>query len=426
MNDADGNEFSRESLEKHFLHLRKRDFPSLESPNRSIYLDSAATSLKPVQVVEALSKFYLHDYGTVHRAIYSRAQVATEMYDEARLKVTRFLGLQDPSEVIFTKGTTDGINIIAEALAESDLLGPKKTIIISEMEHHSNIVPWQIVAQRTGAKLAVLPISTNGPNPDQLDLKILEEILTQNDVAIVSLTHCSNILGTINPISEISELTHKHGAYLFVDGAQSAPHMPINLTTLGADFFAFSSHKMSGPTGIGVLWGRRKLLDILTPSRGGGDMIDTVTFQKTTYAEPPLKFEPGTPPIGEAIALGHAITYLQEECRGMEMISAWEHELTVYLREKLAAVSPRIEFIGNAFPLRGSLQSFIVQGAHPLDVATMLDLRGVAVRSGHLCGQPVLKTYGVTSLLRASIAYYNTKEDIDIFIDALKEILLTL
>ncbi|MGR3952236.1 MAG: aminotransferase class V-fold PLP-dependent enzyme [Chlamydia sp.] len=405
------------NLEQHFSCLRTRDFPSLNES--SIYLDSAATSLKPSPVIEALSHFYLHEYGTVHRAIYSRASRATDLYNKVRMQLAHFLGAIDPSEIIFTRGTTDGINIVADSIACSGYLNEKKSILISEMEHHSNIVPWQIAAERTGAKLIVTPLLDGS----LLDLSFLEKILIEEDVAVVSLTHCSNILGTINPIQEIAAMIRKYrgDSTLFcIDGAQSAPHMRLNLPNLDADFYLFSSHKMSGPTGVGALWGKRSILESLKPSRGGGDMIDKVTFEKTTYAPPPLRFEPGTPPIGEVIGFGRALSYLENECSGMEAIYAWESELLLYLQSRLQELAPQVKLIGNSKLPRGALQSFSVLGTHPLDVATLLDLHGIAIRSGHLCGQPLLAKLNLSSVLRASISYYNTKNDIDLFITALK------
>lgn len=406
------------ALEAHFLRLRERDFPMLSSQQRYIYLDSAATSLKPRPVIDYIQNFYLHDYATVHRAIYTKSQKATKEYDGARIRLQHFFNGLDPSEIIFTRGTTDSINIVQASLIEANIIRKDSTILISGMEHHSNIVPWQMAAKKTGANLVVIPLIN-----DQLDIEALQKELEKGQVALVSLAHCANILGTINPIETLAPMIRKKGALLLVDGAQSAPHIKIDLQKLGADFFACSSHKMSGPTSVGILWGRKELLESLPPTRGGGDMIETVTFEKTTFGKPPLKFEPGTPPISEAIGFGQAILYLEEACGGIEAISEWEQYLTTYLRESLLQISPRISLIGNSSPDRGALQSFIVEGAHPLDVSTLLDVKGIAVRSGHLCGQPVLQSYGLTSVIRASIAYYNTQEDIDLFIKALKNIL---
>ncbi len=409
-------------LETFFKELRQRDFPSLTPSHQkkpAIYLDSAATSLKPRQVIDCIHSFYLYEYGTVHRGVYAQSIHATELYEKAREISQKFINASDSREIIFTRGTTDGINIIADSLVHTpSLLDKGQTILVSAMEHHSNFVPWQMAAERSGASFQTIPLQG-----DKIDLNTLETLLQTYKVALVAVAHASNILGTVNPIKDIAQLCQKYGALLVVDGAQAAPHMRVDVQELGCDFYAFSSHKISGPTGAGVLWGRKELFEKLSPPRGGGDMIDKVTFTSTTYAQPPLKFEPGTPPIAEIIGMARAIEYMENECGGIEAIALWEKELTRYLREKLLSLSPRIRLIGNETNERGALQSFMVEGSHPLDIATLLDLEGVAIRSGHMCGQPLLSLKGVSSLLRASCAYYNTINDIDAFITALSKVI---
>jgi cysteine desulfurase/selenocysteine lyase len=395
-----------DTLEKKFLKVRA-DFPRLKSSAPFIYLDSAATTQKPEVVISTLASFYRNTYGTVHRAVYSAAQEATRLYDEARGSIAWFINAAGPVEVIFTRGATDSLNIVAESLTQV----PKSKILISEMEHHANIVPWQLAAERTGAAIQVLPVTQEGA----ISLDLLKKALSRDHFDVVSITHGSNILGTITPIKEIAELVHGAGALLVVDGAQTAGHMPIDVQALGCDFFCFSSHKMCGPTSVGVLWGKKALLERLPPTRGGGDMIDQVTFEKTTWNDLPLKFEPGTPPIAEAIGFGAAIEYLRS--LGMDSIQAWEQELFRYFLEKSKAI-PELHLVGTCAE-RCPLQSFYIKGIHPLDLATFLDLKGIAVRSGTLCGQPILKKYGLTELTRASFAFYNTKEEIDIFCEAL-------
>jgi cysteine desulfurase/selenocysteine lyase len=400
----------------HPLSLRfqkiREDFPAIAASS-DIYLDSAATTHKPASVIKALSDFYSMQYATVHRAVYRQSLIATDLYDEARAKISRFINAASPSEVIFTKGTTDSVNIIAESFSRS-LLTPRSRILVSEMEHHSNLIPWQFAAQVSGAILESIPITSEG----SLSLDALRHSLSLGNVAIVAVTHCSNVLGTINPIQTIANMVHEHHAYLLVDGAQAAPHLPIDVQDLRCDAYAFSAHKMCGPTGIGVLWAKEALLDILPPTRGGGDMIDTVTFSTSTWADLPLKFEPGTPPIAEAIAFGAAIDY----CTSLSFpaIHEYEQALASYLTSRLLTI-PAIQLIGTALP-RGPLQAFHIPGAHPLDIATLLDLEGIAVRSGHLCCQPLLRGLSLTSVIRASLSFYNTFVEIDRFVEALREV----
>lgn len=394
-----------------FEQIRK-DFPSVAN-SRFVYLDSAATSHKPFAVINAVSEFYSTQYATVHRAVYSPAVLATELYDKARGKVAQFINALSPSEVIFTRGATDGLNIIAASVAKA-LLTPQSRILVSEMEHHSNLVPWQLAAKTSGATLEVIPSTEEGA----LCLDAFRRLLSRGNVAVVALTHCSNVLGTINPIQEIARIAHEHHAYVVVDGAQAAPHLQIDVQSLGCDAYAFSAHKMYGPTGIGVVWGKESFLDLLPPTRGGGDMIDTVTFSESTWAELPLKFEPGTPPIAEAIGFGVALDYLTS--LGLASIHEYEQALGTYLTTRLHTV-PNLRLVGTISP-RCPLQSFHVPGAHPLDIATLLNLIGIAVRSGNLCCQPLLKRLFLSSLTRASLAFYNTFDDVDRFVEGLEKV----
>jgi len=378
-----------------------------------VYLDTAATSLKPAPVIETLSSFYLHEYGTVHRAVYALSSCATEKYDQARKKVAGFLNAASTDEIIFTRGTTDGLNLVATILGRG-VLNKGDEILITEMEHHSNIVPWQIVAAEKGAKLVVASVKENG----ELDLEDFKQKLNPK-TKIVSLAHISNALGTINPIEKIVEIAHKNGSLVVVDGAQAAPHMPIDVQKLGCDFYAFSGHKLYGPNGIGILYGKKELLEKLPPCQGGGDMVDIVTFEKTTYNVPPLKYEAGTPIIAEAIALAAAIDFISEI--GLEESRRREHALSEKFREGLKSI-PGVKIIGEA-PNRAAITSFIVDGIHPLDVGTMLDLHGIEVRTGYLCAQPLLRRFTPNGVIRASFGLYNNEEEVDVLLKHLKQIL---
>lgn len=378
-----------------------------------VYLDSAATSLKPLCVIEAMNRFYSEEYATVNRAVYSTAQEASEQYEGARVKVAHFLGV-NADEIVFTRGTTDSINILADSFAKG-LLSPNSRILVTEMEHHSNLIPWQLAAKASGASLEAIPMTDEG----ELRLDILEEKLAAGRVAVVALTHVSNTLGTINPIETIAPLVHKHGAYCIVDGAQSVAHMPIDLPSLQCDAFCFSAHKMCGPTGLGVLYGKRELLKRLPATRGGSEMLESATLTSFVEASAPKKFEPGTPPIVEVIGLGAAVDYLSQLT--LVEIELWEKKLSTYLTAGLASL-PHVHCVGKA-ARRGSLQSFHVEGVHPLDLATMLNLRGIAVRSGHMCTRPILAHFNCPALTRASIAFYNTLEEIDFFLQALEHVL---
>jgi cysteine desulfurase / selenocysteine lyase len=401
-----------------FAKLRQ-DFPMLKKSMHGhplIYLDSAASAQKPACVIDTITDFYTNHYGTVHRAVYELATYATAEYQSVRSKVQAFMNASDPGEIVFTRGTTDAINLVAHSLGKL-LLKSGDEVLISAMEHHSNIVPWQLLCKERGAILKVIPINQRG----ELLMESYRELLTAK-TKIVSVTHVSNTLGTVNPVKEMAQLAHGAGAVIVIDGAQGAPHMPLDVQEMDVDFYAFSGHKIYGPTGVGVLYGKRELLLAMPPYQGGGDMIKHVTFAETTYNELPLKFEAGTPMIAEVLGLGSAIDYLS--AIGMEQVNAWEHELLHYATDKIVKL-PGLTIIGNA-QNKGAIISFKVDGVHPLDIGTMLDLKGVAIRTGHHCAQPLMQQYAVPAAARASFGLYNTKEEIDYFISALSEIIVLL
>lgn len=378
-----------------------------------VYLDSAATSQKPLCVIDAMSDFYKNHYSTVHRAIYTTAIEAGDAYQESRKTVQQFLNAKSEDEIIFTRGTTDAINLVATSFGKA-FIHEGDEILITEMEHHSNIVPWQMCADERKARLVVVPFFDNG----ELDFEAFLSLLSDR-TKIVAITHLSNVLGTVNPLDAIIKAAHAVGAKVLVDGAQSAPHMPIDVQALDADFFVFSGHKAVGPTGIGVLWGKYDLLNQMPPYQGGGDMIETVTFAKTTYNTLPLKFEAGTPMIAEVIGLGAALRFLMR--LGMENIRLYEEELLDVMWSKLSDIAP-ISILG-AKPGRGALVTFTVEGVHPLDIATLLDLQGICIRSGHMCAQPIMRHFGLAAACRASLSFYNTKEEIHLFADALRKVI---
>lgn len=378
-----------------------------------IYLDSAATAQKPAVVIDTISDYYCNHCGTVHRAVYDLALYATKAYQETRVKAQAFLNAGKKEEIIFTRGTTESINLVAYSFGKA-FIKPGDEILITEMEHHSNIVPWQIAAEDRGALLKVVPMDDRGV----LDMAAFEKLLTEK-TKIVAVTHISNALGTINPIKEIVKLAHAKGAKVLVDGAQAAPHLPVDVQDLNADFYVFSGHKIYGPTGIGILYGKEELLNAMPPYQGGGDMIEKVTFAKTTYNTLPIKFEAGTPMIAEVLGLGAALDFLNGI--GLEKIRDYEHELITYAQEKARAV-PGLRVIGTA-PDKGAILSFVIEGAHPLDIGTLLDLKGIAVRTGHHCAQPVMSHFNIPGTVRASFGLYNSKEEVDQFFKALQEIL---
>jgi cysteine desulfurase/selenocysteine lyase len=395
----------------------RKDFPILDRTVRDgvplVYLDSANTSQKPRQVIDTLVDFYERHNSNIHRATHALGEEATEAYEDARLKVAAFINAPSSDEVIFTKNSTEALNLVANTLGwGSRGLKPGDEVVVTEMEHHSNIVPWQLLCERTGATLRWFGITDEG----RLDLAHIDQLINEH-TKVVSLVHVSNILGTLNPVPEIARRAHQVGAIVVVDASQSVPQLPVDVQALGADFIAFTGHKMLGPTGIGVLWGKRELLDELPPFLGGGEMIETVTMEKSTYAGLPHKFEAGTPPIAEAVMLGSAIDYLN--ALGMPAIAAHEQEITAYALEQLKNVDG-VGIIGPDVAVdRGGAISFTLGDIHPHDVAQVLDSRGVAVRAGHHCGRPVHQRFGVTASTRASFYLYTTTAEIDALIEAL-------
>lgn len=394
--------------------MERCDFPMLQEENKLLYFDNAATTLKPKQVIKAIEHYYAREGATVHRGVYDLAQKTTEHQHQARIKVKNFIHARSEKEIIFTSGTTASLNLLSFILGEA-LIEPGDEILISEIEHHSNIVPWQFLVQRKKAVLKTIPVLKSA----DLDLKALKELLTPK-TKIVSLAHISNVFGTIHPLEEIIPMIRQFSsALIVVDGAQSVAHHPIDVTALDVDFFAFSAHKMYGPTGLGVLYGKEELLKKLPPYQGGGDMIDHVLFEKTTFNELPYKYEAGTPHIAGIYGLHAALTYL--EGLNLHEMYAYEHALTTYALKKLEEID-RVKVIGHP-KNRSSILSFIVQGVHPLDLTTLLNFKKIALRSGHLCAQPALKRFELTSLLRLSFAPYNSFEEIDLFIHHLRQAL---
>lgn len=399
--------------------LYRGDFPMLNKKVHGcplIYFDSAATAQKPNSVIDAITNFYREHYGTVHRAVYELAAFSTVEYSKVRDKVCAFLHAAKTEEIIFTRGTTESINMVAYSFGKAFIKSGDE-VIISTIEHHSDIVPWQMMCEDRGAILKVIPVDDNG----DLILDAFRSLLTSK-TKIVAVNHVSNALGTVNPIKDIVQMAHAFGAKVLIDGAQAAPHMPVDVQDLDCDFYVFSGHKLFGPTGIGVLYGKEDLLNAMPPYQGGGDMIDVVTFDKTTYNALPLKFEAGTPMIAEVIGLGAAIDYILSI--GMEEIHQREQELLAYATEKAQTVEG-LRIIGNTRQ-KGAILSFVIDGVHPLDIGMMLDLKGVCVRTGHHCAQPTMKRFDVPATARASFAFYNTFDEIDQFIQYLKAIVAQL
>ena len=392
----------------------RQDFPALHQQVRGkplTYLDNAATSQKPKQVIEALSGYYSYQNANIHRGVYYLSEQATAAYEAARVKAQRFLNAANPAEVVFVRGTTEAINLVASSYGKL-VLQPGDEVVISAMEHHSNIVPWQLLCESVGANLRVAPIDTSG----MLIIPEYEELLGPR-VKIVALVHVSNSLGTINDVKRLVRLAKEQSAVVLIDGAQAAPHMPIDVQDIGCDFYTVSGHKMYGPTGIGVLYGRIELLETMPPYQGGGEMIRSVTFEKTTYAPPPAKFEAGTPHIAGAIGMGVAIDYLEQ--LGWDFVHEQEKVLLEYALERLATV-PGLQIIGSA-ESRASVVSFTVDGIHAHDIGTIVDQEGVAIRTGHHCTQPIMDFFGVPATARASFAFYNTVEEVDTLTKALME-----
>ena len=393
----------------------REDFPILDQMVNGkplVYLDNAATTQKPQAVIDALVNYYTSDNSNVHRGVHTLSQRATEDFDIGRSKARQFLNAGSDQEIIFVKGTTDGINLVAQSYARPNL-GEGDDIIISTMEHHSNIIPWQVLCQEKGAHLRVIPISDAG----ELLIDEYEKLLTPR-TKLVAITHVSNVLGTVNPIEQIVEIAHNRGVPVLVDGAQAVPHMAVDVQKLGCDFYVFSGHKIYGPTGIGVLYGKSELLEAMPPYQLGSEMIKSVTFEHTIYNDLPFKFEPGTPHIAGVIGMGAAIDYLNGI--GMDRIDAYEHDLLEYGMECLSGIDG-VQLIGTA-PGKSSVMSFVMDSAHPHDIGTILDSEGIAIRTGHHCAQPLMQRYQVSATARASLAFYNTRDEIDALTDGLVKV----
>jgi cysteine desulfurase/selenocysteine lyase len=384
----------------------RQDFPILRQKVHDkplVYLDSAATSQKPQAVLDALVRYYSEENANIHRGVHQLSERATQAYEAVRIQVERFLNAAASREIIFVRGATEGINLVAQTYGGQHV-GAGDEVIISAMEHHSNIVPWQILCEEKGARLRVVPINDRG----EFLLDEYKKLLTDR-TRLVAVAHVSNALGTINPVAEIIALAHRRGVPVLVDGAQAVPHLRVDVRDLDCDFYVFSGHKMYGPTGIGVLYGKADLLESMPPYQGGGDMIRSVSFEKTTYNVLPYKFEAGTPHIAGTIALGAAVDYLNG--LGLDAVAAQEHDVLMYGTEVLSAI-PDVRLIGTAREKTGVL-SFVLEGVHPHDIGTILDQEGIAVRTGHHCAQPVMDRFGVPATARASLGLYNTREEMD-------------
>jgi cysteine desulfurase/selenocysteine lyase len=393
----------------------RKDFPILAQQVHGkplVYLDNAATSQKPKCVIEALTRFYQMDNANIHRGVHQLSERSTQSYEAARGKVQRFLNAANTREIVFVRGATEGINLVAQTYGRTHV-GAGDEIVISAMEHHSNIVPWQMLCEEKDAVLRVITINDRG----EVEFDQFEKLLNHR-TRLVAVSHVSNALGTINPVREIVNTAHGWNVPVLIDGAQAVPHMKVDVRSLDCDFYVFSGHKVFGPTGIGVLYGKEQLLEEMPPWQGGGDMISSVTFEKTTYNDLPYKFEAGTPNIAGVIGLGAAIDYLDQI--GMDAVAAHEHDLLEYGTRALESISG-LRLIGTAREKAGVL-SFVIDGVHPHDAGTILDREGVAVRAGHHCAQPVMDRFGVSATTRASLAFYNTKEDIDALVAGIQKV----
>jgi len=393
----------------------RQDFPILAETvhgKRLVYLDNAATAQKPQSVIDAMVRSLAEENANIHRGVHLLSERATKSFEDARAKVRRFINAADEHEIVFVRGTTEAINLVAQTYGRTRLRSGDE-ILISTLEHHSNIVPWQLLAEQIGARLRIIPITDEG----ELRMDEYEALLTPR-TRFVSVVHVSNSLGTINPVRDITTMAHARGIPVLLDGAQAVPHLTVDVQALDCDFYAFSGHKMFGPTGIGVLYGKRALLDSLPPYQGGGDMITSVTFEKTEYNIVPHKFEAGTPNITGAVGLGSAIDYLER--LDWNAVQAHEHDLLTYGTERLSA-APGVRLVGTAAN-KASVLSFVMEGVHPHDIGTILDREGVAIRTGHHCTQPVMQRMGVPATARASLAFYNTREEIDTLMAALDKV----
>ena len=394
----------------------RQDFPLLGEKIRGkplVYLDNAATSQKPHVVIDTIRQFLSTYNSNVHRGVHQLSERATEAYEQARTRVQGFINAAESREIIFVRGTTEAINLVAQSYGRTHI-GTGDEIVISAMEHHSNIVPWQILCEQTGAVLRVVPINDDGE-------MLLDEYVTllTPRTRLVAVAHVSNALGTINPVREIIRLARRQGVPVLVDGAQAVPHLKVDVRELDCDFYAFSGHKVFGPTGIGVLYGRARLLEAMPPYQGGGDMIKSVTFAKTVYNDLPFKFEAGTPHIGGVIGLGAALDYLDGV--GLDRVTAYEHELLAHATEALSAI-PGVRIIGTAKE-KASVVSFVMDGVHAHDIGTVLDHEGIAIRAGHHCAMPVMQRFGVPATARASLAFYNTREEVDALVRGIHKVI---
>ena len=394
----------------------REDFPILKTKANGkplVYFDNGATSQKPLEVINAIERYYKTENANVHRGVYFLSQLATDLYDDSRQKITNFIGAKQSETVLFTSGTTESINLVAQSWGKKNI-SEGDEVLISGMEHHSNIVPWQMICEEKGAFVKVIPLNDDG----SLNMEVFEEELNSN-TRMVAVAHISNTLGVVNPIERIIELSHAIGARVIIDGAQAVPHIPVDVQSLDCDFYAFSGHKMFAPTGIGVLYGKRELLEEMPPYKGGGDMIDKVSFEKTTYADLPFKFEAGTPNIEGVIGMGAAIDYLNKF--DWKDIIEYEDELLNYVTEELLKVNG-LRIYGTT-DKKIPVVSFLVDNIHPYDIGTLLDQMGIAVRTGHHCTQPLMDRYCIPGTVRISLSFYNTKEEIDVFINALNKVL---
>ncbi len=416
MSTVGGTRTARASAPALDIARIRKDFPILDRTVHGkplSYLDNAATAQKPKAVIDAVSRYYSRHNANVHRALHELAVEATEAYEGARATVQRTLGAADPSEIVFVRGTTEAINLVAQSFVRPRM-SPGDEVLVTEMEHHSNIVPWQILCEQTGGTLRVLPMDDRG----ELVLDELPNLLTPR-TRLLSLVHISNALGTVNPVREITEVAHAAGVPVLVDGAQAVPHLPVDVRAIGCDFYAFSSHKAYGPTGIGALYGRAELLEEMPPYQGGGEMIRSVSFERTTYHDVPHKFEAGTPNVAGTVGLGAALEYLS----ALDPVALKNHEEDVfgYATRRVAEV-PGVRLIGTARE-KIAVVSFVLEGVHAHDVGTILDREGVAVRAGHHCAEPVMAHFGISATTRASFGLYNTREEADRLVDGLQRVI---
>ncbi len=391
------------------------DFPILNTNvynHKLVYLDNAATTQKPRQVIDTLTNYYLTLNSNIHRGAHYLASQATERYEEVRRKVQSFINARSHTEIVFTRGTTESINLVASSFGRQ-FLKARDEIIVSGMEHHSNIVPWQLACEQVGARLKVIPFSDEGV----LDLNAYQSLFTAR-TRLVACTHVSNTLGTVNPVKQIVDIAHQHGIPVLIDGAQAVAHMPVDVQQIGCDFYCFSGHKMYAPMGVGVMYGRQEILSQLPPYQGGGEMIKDVTFERTTYNELPFRFEAGTPSVGAVLGLGSAIDFMLSQ--GINNIAAHESDILRYATQQLSAI-PGLRIFGTA-PQKAGVVSFLLGNAHPYDVGTLLDKLGIAVRTGHHCTQPIMDRYGIPGTVRASFACYTSRQDIDALVSALNRI----